>query len=209
MKYKRYYSNEIIRIKYTRKDNQETNELYYDNGQQYTKETYLNGRKEGLCESWYKNGNKKDTYYIKNGLYYGFSKEWYKNGKIKQMVSYLYGKPHGIRKEWYENGTLKVDNNGELHTRWYENGNMEKYEDEFLSKNWYENGLPEFKGFRNEMIIYWYENNQLQSKTINNINRRTFWYENGNKRLKIKDGLVKEWHEDGRIKSNNQLKHYF
>jgi antitoxin component YwqK of YwqJK toxin-antitoxin module len=101
---------------------------WHENGQQYKKCTYTDGKLNGEYLSWFSNGQQytKCTYTdgIKNGDYL----TWYDNGQQSVNCTYMDGIKNGDYLTWYDNGQQSVNCtyidgklNGE-YLSWYENG---------------------------------------------------------------------------------------
>ena len=84
-------------------------EAWYENGQQESKENYVDGKEHGLREWWYPK-NEGGQLWVKvnfvdgkrNGLY----EMWYENGQPSLKKNYVDGKLHELQREWDEDGKL-------------------------------------------------------------------------------------------------------
>ena len=78
---------------------------FYENGNQDARRFYRNGEKDSINMGWWINGNPRFEYHFKNGTYQGDFKEWYVSGKpLKHII--------------YDNGTEQTG------TGWRENGKV-------------------------------------------------------------------------------------
>jgi antitoxin component YwqK of YwqJK toxin-antitoxin module len=82
---------------------------WYDNGQEQSSATYIDGRLDGLETRWHKNGQKRSEFEYKDGQRNGLSREWYANGKEKSVNHFDMGKKEGPSSEWYDNGQKKSE----------------------------------------------------------------------------------------------------
>ena len=79
---------------------------WYENGNQYMKCSFLEGKLNGFHELWYSNGTKKKECYYQNGLLNGQYIEYYSTGKIKLQCMFIKGEKHGIYQEWFFNAGI-------------------------------------------------------------------------------------------------------
>jgi antitoxin component YwqK of YwqJK toxin-antitoxin module len=90
-------------------------ETYYKNTKLLKlRETYKNGKKNGLWESFCENGQLHTKRNFINGIKYGLSEEWYENGQLNSRCIYKNGNFHGYFETWHYDGksnyTCSFDN---------------------------------------------------------------------------------------------------
>jgi len=101
----------------------------YENGQQKSEETYLDGKRDGLATFWYENGQKKVEENWKAGKQDGVTTLWHANGQKSGDLIFAAGLRQGKHTMWHENGQKSYEMNYKdgkfngLFTEWYENGN--------------------------------------------------------------------------------------
>ena len=78
---------------------------YYEDGSKDARRFYHNGEKDSINQGWWPNGNPRFEYHFKNGVYEGDFKEWYQSGKPLKHIVYHDGKEQS-GKGWRENGKL-------------------------------------------------------------------------------------------------------
>ena len=78
---------------------------FFPNGSQQTKQTYLNGKKEGEWSIWYESGTPQIEGFLKDGKLHGIYREYYANGNLRYEYEYDLDRKTGIWKGWYEDGT--------------------------------------------------------------------------------------------------------
>jgi antitoxin component YwqK of YwqJK toxin-antitoxin module len=78
--------------------------LWYDNGQQYTKCTYIDGKLNGDYLEWKENGQQYTKCTYIDGKLNGDYLEWKENGQQYTKCTYIDGKLNGDYLEWKENG---------------------------------------------------------------------------------------------------------
>ncbi len=78
---------------------------FYPDGTQQTKQTYVNGKKEGEWSIWYESGNTQKEGLLKNGKQYGVYREYYSNGNMSCEYEYDLDLKSGTWKGWREDGT--------------------------------------------------------------------------------------------------------
>ena len=78
---------------------------YYENGKIDSRRYYHNGEKDSVNAGWWINGNPRYEYHFKNGVYEGNFKEWYLSGKPLKHIIYHNGKEES-GKGWRENGKV-------------------------------------------------------------------------------------------------------
>ena len=79
--------------------------LYFENGKEQVKQTYLQGSKEGEWYMFYDDGTPQKEGFMKEGKHHGTYREYYKNGNLRYEYNYDLDKKNGIWKAWYEDGT--------------------------------------------------------------------------------------------------------
>ncbi len=78
---------------------------YYENGNKDTRRYYHAGEKDSTNLGWWPNGNQSFEYHFRNGVYEGDFKEWYASGKpVKHIVYHNGQEQSGIG--WRENGKV-------------------------------------------------------------------------------------------------------
>ena len=101
----------------------------YENGQQKSEETYLDGKRDGLATFWYENGQKEKEENWQGGKKEGVTTLWHANGQKSGDLYFENGKRQGKHTMWHENGQKSYEMNYRdgkfdgLFTEWYENGN--------------------------------------------------------------------------------------
>ncbi len=114
-------------------ENRET-ETYYDNGQLMSRETYKDGKRDGLVEWWYSDGKPMDRATYKNGNRHGLREGWYENGQLSSRCNYKNGNLAGLRETWYSNGqpcsraNYKDSELNGLYEYWHDNGQLKTRE---------------------------------------------------------------------------------
>ena len=78
---------------------------YYEDGSKDASRFYHNGEKDSINQGWWPNGNPRFEYHFKNGVYEGDFKEWYQSGKPLKHIVYHEGKEQS-GKGWRENGKV-------------------------------------------------------------------------------------------------------
>jgi antitoxin component YwqK of YwqJK toxin-antitoxin module len=78
---------------------------YYENGNKDTRRYYHAGEKDSINLGWWPNGNPGFEYHFRNGVYEGDFKEWYANGKPLKHLVYHNGKEQSGT-GWRENGKV-------------------------------------------------------------------------------------------------------
>ena len=116
---------------------------------------------------------------FKNGLLHGTQKTWYDTGILESEIQYKNGLRHGFEKHYNENGELtdltnyKFDNLFGISRSWFSNGVMESEcfygDDSFPSRQWYENGQL-FSEQINDIEKYWDESGNEIEDPYKNIN---------------------------------------
>jgi antitoxin component YwqK of YwqJK toxin-antitoxin module len=78
---------------------------YYEDGSKDARRFYHNGEKDSINQGWWPNGNRRFEYHFNNGVYEGDFKEWYQSGKPLKHIVYHDGKEQS-GKGWRENGKI-------------------------------------------------------------------------------------------------------
>ncbi|MEM7163279.1 MAG: hypothetical protein AAF487_12660 [Bacteroidota bacterium] len=78
---------------------------FYKNGNQQTKQTYLEGKKEGEWYIWYESGSPLKEGFMKDGKQHGIYREYYTNGNLRSEYEYDMDLKSGVWKGWREDGT--------------------------------------------------------------------------------------------------------
>lgn len=177
---------------------------------------------------YHENGNLSYLYPKLNNKYHGICKRWYPSGKLWSEGKWINGKQYGKHISYFENGEIQFvswNKKGAFKKSksYYSNGNKSLfnyyYSNEGLSKYWYENG--------NKLMVNKYKKGQPIScsrqilsdgsvSTENEFcycgNERVFWKDSayvdslGNQVNKKFSYSIKEWYEDGTLKSKTMLK---
>lgn len=100
-----YYGKGVLKCRQTFYNGKEEGlqATWYENGQKDAERFYHNGEKDGIHRGWYNNGNLRFEYHFTNGLYEGDFKEWYASGKPLKQIVYQ-GGHETSGKGWRENG---------------------------------------------------------------------------------------------------------
>jgi antitoxin component YwqK of YwqJK toxin-antitoxin module len=88
---------------------------YYEDGKKEFRNTYKDGRLNGLSTGWYKNGQRKSESNTKDGKWEGLRTNWYENGQKEDESSFKEGKRDGF---WIK---YNIDGN-EIFRKTYKNG---------------------------------------------------------------------------------------
>ncbi len=78
---------------------------YYEEGSKDARRFYHKGEKDSINQGWWPNGNPRFEYHFKNGVYEGDFKEWYQSGQPFKQILYHNGKEQS-GKGWRENGKV-------------------------------------------------------------------------------------------------------
>jgi len=78
---------------------------YYEDGSKDARRFYHKGEKDSINQGWWPNGNPRFEYHFKEGVYEGDFKEWYQSGKPLKQIVYHNGKEES-GKGWRENGKI-------------------------------------------------------------------------------------------------------
>ena len=97
----------ILKTRQTFLDGKEEGLLttYYEDGQKDSQRFYHKGEKDSINRGWWANGNPRFEYHFKDGVYEGDFKEWYSSGKPLKHIIYKDGKEQS-GKGWRENGKV-------------------------------------------------------------------------------------------------------
>jgi antitoxin component YwqK of YwqJK toxin-antitoxin module len=79
-------------------------ERYFENGQKESKETFKDGKRDGLGTWWYENGQKFSEGTYKDGSSDGLWNYWYENGEREMERTYKDGEMISS-KRWNEDGS--------------------------------------------------------------------------------------------------------
>ena len=79
--------------------------IFYENGNKDALRFYHDGEKDSIHMGWWINGNPRFEYHFKNGIYEGDYKEWYISGNPMKHIVYHDGKEQS-GKGWRENGKV-------------------------------------------------------------------------------------------------------
>jgi len=121
--------------------------------------------------------------------------KFYENGNTKYSINFKEKKLHGKSEVWYENGNKLME---EHYINGVANGKQ---------KLWFENGKKAFVinykngevSFDNDLYIFaWFENGnkRIEMKDID-TDEIYAWHSNGKKYIVQLDGRLKTWHENG------------
>ena len=104
---------------------------YHSTGKKGYKNSYKDGKLDGLSTEWYENGQMKYKGTYKNGKLDGLSTWWYENGQKEWEGTFNDGKQDGLYTIWWENGQMKSEvtfKNGNLisSTIWNEDGSVKE-----------------------------------------------------------------------------------
>ena len=81
--------------------------LFFENGKEQVKQTYLEGTKEGEWYMYYDDGTPQKEGFMKEGKLHGTYREYYKNGNLRYEYNYDLDRKNGVWKTWYEDGTTQ------------------------------------------------------------------------------------------------------
>ena len=81
---------------------------YYESGELFSEQQYVDGIQDGTANIFYKNGNLKKQTIYKDDKQNGMDTMFYKNGNIETQTKYKDGQPTKERKDFYENGDIIV-----------------------------------------------------------------------------------------------------
>jgi len=73
----------------------EGEQLWWENGQLFSKLFYKEGKQEGEQESWWENGQLMSKYFYKDGKKEGEQLTWHRNGQLVSKEFYKEGKLEG------------------------------------------------------------------------------------------------------------------
>ena len=80
-------------------------ETFYESGEKDSRRFYHKGEKDSINQGWWINGKPRFEYHFKNGVYEGDFKEWYVGGQPLKHIIYHNGKEQS-GKGWRENGKV-------------------------------------------------------------------------------------------------------
>jgi antitoxin component YwqK of YwqJK toxin-antitoxin module len=175
---------------------------YNDNGAKESEIEYLNGEKNGVCNTWFENGHKEIEEIYVNNKKNGKCIEYFKNEHKKGEIEYVDGEMNGKHIKYFSEGHKRVEGeyidnkqNGKW-IEWYENKYKKseyEYQDDIKNgscKLYYENGTimtdgNYFNGKKNGKWIYFHNdgNKSLECECVNGK----------------KCGKYIEWDKNGRI----------
>ena len=109
--FKSWYDNGQNTTEYTNVDGKRhgTCRTWNYNGQKITECNYVNGKLNGLWLSWNNEGTLTNEGYYVNGKRDGLWQTWYSNGQKKMKCIYASGYYDGLWKLWYNNGQKNVE----------------------------------------------------------------------------------------------------
>ena len=87
------------------------------------KETYVNGKLQGLRTSYFPDGEIKTEETYMYNLINGPVKNYSENGKIESVMEYRSSRPHGLFTSYHANGKVKEEGEyvaGKKHKEWVE-----------------------------------------------------------------------------------------
>ena len=137
-----------------------------------------------------------------------FQKTWYSNGQIKCKLT------NEESTEWYKNGQTKREVIAEESTEWYENGQIKYNHSGDTIKTYFENGaLMEIKVYKEGTLEREFTSRltfidrpdtsfKISIERVN-INFGYFvksWFENGQLKQEVKNGVTKTYYNNGQIK---------
>ncbi|MBL0356003.1 MAG: tetratricopeptide repeat protein [Chitinophagaceae bacterium] len=197
---------------------------FYKNGQLKQKTNLKEDIEEGLSEGWFDNGNKWFTENYVDGKLEGLNNIYYYNGLLKSSVNYKAGQKEGIQKNYSSSGSLTGTQNyvndkkdGEGIT-YFSNGKIQdqlNYKDDKATgtyKSFYNSGAQEQVGefadnMRQGLWTTYYESGTIKEKTTYKDNEITGefteYYEDGklsrkgNYTKKKIDGKLESYDDDG------------
>ena len=80
-------------------------------GRGLAKETYKNGKQDGLTKWWYKDGTLHYQGYYKDGEKDGKDSWWWDNGQLNSEEHFKDGKRDGLTRYWDPDGKLTSESN--------------------------------------------------------------------------------------------------
>ena len=83
--------------------------IYFPNGQIKEQRTYKSGEKHGEHFGYYQNGQISFQYLFVDGFNEGNHREWFENGNLYADMNYKSGKEFGTQKIWREDGKLRAN----------------------------------------------------------------------------------------------------
>ena len=126
----------------------------YKDGTIERKQTYKDGKEDGLHEWYHDNGQLSSKVNFKDGKEDGLHEWYHENGQLERKTTYKDGKEDGLYENYHENGELLSKGNlkdGQLHGEsYYENG---KLESKFRMKDGQLHGLYE-RYYKNGQLNY-------------------------------------------------------
>lgn len=203
--------------------------LWYQNGQQSSEQTFVNGKKQGQYQFWYDNGDKQATGSFEDGLLNDVNTVWYPNLKKQATGSFIKGKKDGVWRYWHENGQLATEEHYKLGIpvgdfRKFYGTDKPEISGQFNDNGkkvgnwtyWYENGQQAItdsydNGLLSGASKTWHENGQLESEGSYGNDKETgtwtYWSKNGTKIIEVQynsgllDGQSQTWYENGNPES--------
>ncbi len=123
--------------------------------------SYKDGKIDGICKRYYENGNLQSESVWKDGTLVqdGIKKSYHPDGSLRSIGTYVNGKRHGVLTRYHNNGqisaTVTFEHGKEkgIGKLYYENGNLKAtmtYKDDgsTLMKQYDENGK-----FKREILL--------------------------------------------------------
>ncbi|MDE3251969.1 MAG: hypothetical protein KGO92_04120 [Bacteroidota bacterium] len=123
-------------------------ESYFPDGKIKLRQSFYNGKEEGLRNAYYANGIPESVRYYRNGEKDSVHRGWWPNGQLRYEYHFQMGNYEGDWKEWYASGVL-------MKHIIYQSGK------ELSGKGWRENGKPYMSFVRKDGRLYGLINSNL------------------------------------------------
>lgn len=116
-------------------------ETYFPDGMLQARQTFYQGKEEGIRDTWYPNGLPESVRYYRDGEKDSVHRGWWPNGQLRYEYHFQMGNYEGDWKEWYASGVL-------MKHIIYQAGK------ELAGKGWRENGKPYMSFVRRDGRLY-------------------------------------------------------
>lgn len=209
-----YHENGKLKTESEYKDDKITGLKYYDEqGRLVSKTEYMNDEQNGRIIKYDEQGNIEGIFEFKDGKITGIGKMYYASGQLMSEAEYKDKLPNGLFKQYYENGNLEVEAN-------FINGKRNG-----IIKEYYENGKLKSSADLiddNGMVTLYDEKGNIigKKKMMCDVNgckimdvassesKAASITKNNTKKAvsTIKNGVQKEYYENGKLKSEIEYK---
>ncbi len=98
-----------------------TGDCFYDNGNIFSRGTYVDGEEHGVWEWFHDNGQRCQSCTYVNGISHGVFETFHSNGKLNSRGTFEHGLHHGVWEWFHENGqpsSIGTLVNGYKHGAW-------------------------------------------------------------------------------------------